>query len=233
MSFVDLGSTPPKDVYPAWSEKIVERVNIALSLAWARIRANCPAVIATKDEDTITNQLLTELTLMRKNDEPPGFNSNFFGVPIRDGKLPNQSGDSIDQMPDLTIYLAHPRLGVADDRLDALFYECKVLKSWSNLNLYRKNGIRRFQTGQYAWRMPHAGMIGYVFDAAPKCPVSALTTYFSKKVKEITVGATLGCDTVPALAMNSPNADTSDIARTIHTRISSPNQIELCHLWFF
>jgi hypothetical protein len=233
MSFVDLGSPPPKDVYTAWPKTLVERVESALSLAWSNIRTKYPSVIATQDEDIITDHLLTELTLMRKNDKPAGFNSNFFGVPIRDGKLPNHSGKSIDQMPDLTIHLAHPRPGVADDRHDALFYECKVLKSNRNLSLYRSKGIMRFLSGQYAWRMPHAGMIGYVFDFSLNSPLSTLTAYFSKKVRKVAIGVALGCSNTPALAMASPNASTSSIISTIHTRSHNIGQVELRHIWFF
>lgn len=232
MSFVNLGTPPPKDTYPSWPLSLIECVDNALSIAWRRLHAKNPSIIATKDEDRITDELVTELTSMRRNDELKGFNSNFFGVPVRDGKIANQSGSSIDQMPDLTIHLAHPRQGVADDRHDALFYECKVITAKRNLNLYRKKGIQRFLDGQYAWRMPHAGMIGYVFQPAPKCPIAALTGYFAKKVKKTTVGSALGCNTTPAIAMVSLNTCVSDIAATKHTRNYNSSQIELRHLWF-
>lgn len=233
MSFVDLGTPPPKDNYPSWPLSLVERVDNALSLAWEHLQVKNPSIIATKDEDKITDELVTELTAMRKNDVPKGFNSNFFGVPIRDGKVSNQSGGSIDQMPDLTIHLAHPRQGVADDRHDALFYECKVITAKRNLHLYRKKGIQRFIEGQYAWRMPHAGMIGYIFQPAQKCPITALTSYFAKKVKMVTIGSALGCNTGPAVAMVAPNPSVSNIAATTHTRTFDSSQVELRHLWFF
>lgn len=227
MSFVDLGKPPPLDVYPAWSQQLVEKVDIALSEAWERVRAHSPSVIATEDEDRITDQLVTELARMRKANEPPGFNSALFAVPVRDGKVPNRSGSSIDQMPDLTIYPASSRLGVADDRHDALFYECKVLKGKRGLTLYRKNGINRFLSGQYAWRMPHAGMIGYVFDTSPKCPVTALTKYFSRR----TVGSTLAVSGPPSRVMVAASTNASDVARTAHARGSNADLIELRHLW--
>ncbi len=238
MSFVDLGTPPPLNVYPAWSILLIENIDKALSMAWERIQTKFPNIIATADEDKITDQLLTELTLMRKKNEPLGFNSDIFSIPVRDGKLPNMSGSSIDQMPDITIYLAHPRHDVADDRHDALFYECKVIKGKRNLGLYRKNGIQRFVDGQYAWHMPHAGMIGYIFDPITKCPVNALTKYFSRKTKKTSVGEALGCTTSPVRVMAAPNKNTSDIAMTIHARkpgktISSKDKIELRHLWLF
>lgn len=206
-------------------------------MAWQRIQTKYPNVIATEDEDQITDQLLTELAAMRKTNQPAGFNSNLFGMPYRDGKLPNAAGTSKDQMPDLTIYLAHPRSGVADDRHDGLFYECKVLKGRRNLGLYSKNGIQRFIDGQYAWRMPHAGMIAYVFNPSQKSPVTALTKYFSRKSSsKATVGSALGCNSLPTVEMNAPNANVSDIVKTVHTRAASnPNlgDIELRHVWFF
>ena len=233
MTFVNLGTPPPKDVYQPWAMSLVERVDKALSLAWMRLQARNPSIISTKDEDKITDELVTELTAMRRDDQPMGFNSYFFGVPVRDGKLPNYSGRSIDQMPDLTIPLAYPRPGVSDDRHDALFYECKVITTNRNLSLYRKKGIKRFLDGQYAWRMPHAGMIAYVFQPAPNCPVAALTSYFARKVKKTTIGTAVGCIKGPVMAMTAPYTSVSNIAMTTHSRPFNASEINLRHLWFF
>jgi hypothetical protein len=232
MSFLNLGTPPPRDIYPPWPMTLIELVDRALAIAWGRLKAQYPAVIATQDEDKITDQLITELVGMRKNDFPPGFNSHLFGVPIRDGKVKNWSGKSIDQMPDITIYLAHPRSTVADDRYDAIFFECKVLKRKSNLNLYRKNGILRFINGQYAWSMPHAGMIGYTFSPTHQCPITSLTAYFSRKVKSVTIGNTLGCFKNPVKALSSSHPSASDTATTIHKRPYNASEIDLRHLWF-
>ena len=65
-------------------------------------------------------------------------------MPTRDSRLRDCYGESIDQSPDLTIYPAVPRRGIADDQHDALFFECKVLDKARGMDLYRANGIERF-----------------------------------------------------------------------------------------
>jgi hypothetical protein len=163
--FSNIGVPPVSlDCYPAWSKKLVAVVDRAMSEAWRRMLRDHSILIHAGDEDTITDQLRTELVAMRRENRPRGFGSAFFGVPTRDSKQRDCYGASIDQSPDLTIYPAHPRRGIADDQYDALFFECKVLDRTRGMDLYRLNGIERFTTGRYAWRMPHAGMIAYVLD---------------------------------------------------------------------
>jgi hypothetical protein len=236
MSFTNLGTPPPVDaVYPSWGSALIGMVDRALCIAWERVKTRHPALLQKADEDRITDQLKTELVAMRRNNEPPGFNSNLFGVPTRDSKLKDATGESIDKTPDLTVYPAEPRAGVADDQHDALFFECKVLDAKKGLALYCNEGIRRFVDGRYAWRMPHAGMIAYVLGKADRCPIKSLTKHLARRKGTSTIGSELGCFNAPTVAMQSPGTMASDVAETCHMRHVKDGtvlgEISLRHLW--
>lgn len=238
MSFSNIG-IPPSSIagYPSWSAKLLNVVEQALSEAWLHLIKNHFALISAGDEDVITNQLMIELVAMRGREQPPGFNSAIFGMPVRDAKLPDWNGNSIDQMPDLTIYPAVPRQGVADQRHDALFFECKVLDGRRGMDLYRSQGIERFTFGRYAWRMPHAGMLAYVLEKADCSPTKALTKYFSlPNSSGTTIGHELGASILPNLIARAQNAYVSETAESRHFRRAPllngvDSVITLRHLW--
>lgn len=236
MDFANLGIPPVvSETYPPWGGALVRVVDQALCIAWVRVRTKHPHLLKQADEDRITDQLKVELVAMRRNDEPRGFNSNLFGIPTRDSKLKDASGQSIDQTPDLTVYLARLRPGVADDQHDALFFECKVLDGKRGLALYCKEGIRRFVDGRYAWRMPHAGMVGYVLAGKNRCPVKSLTKHLAKSVGTSTAGAVLACVSGPEMTMPAPGIMAADVAETRHERQTKDGMrlgnIALRHLW--
>ena len=194
-------------------------------------------LVSGGNEDAITDQLITELVALRGNECPSGFHAGFFGMPVRDGKLPSWDGKSIDQMPDITIYPVVPRHNIADQRHDALFYECKVLDKTRGLDLYRSQGIERFTQGRYAWRMPHAGMVAYVFAKSESSPTTALTGYFTRTNQAgKKIGDELGVSTFPTLVPKAGAAHISDVAESRHIR-SAPviegkkSVITLRHLW--
>lgn len=151
-------------------------------------------------------------------------------MPTRDSKVEPLDGDSIDQMPDITIYPANPREVVTDETQDALFYECKVLDRKRNLDRYRKDGIDRFLDGRYAWAMPHAGMIAYVFERSNTCPVSSLRSYFKRSLNGVAIAELVRCAELPIKVSEAPGADAADVALTRHSRTRLP-AIDLRHLW--
>ncbi|USS46263.1 hypothetical protein NFI99_15145 [Burkholderia glumae] len=234
--FANLGTPPQPGIYPAWSRALVEIVDLAICEAWHRVKKRCPALLTTGDEDEITDELKSELVAMRKADCPPGFNDELFGVPTRDSKVKNSSGDSIDPTPDLTIYPARSRPEVSDDQHDALFFECKVIDRSRGLSLYDKKGMQRFTSGWYASRMPHAGMVAYVLNGKHTAPMHSLTRYLSKNIRghNVTNGEQIGCNAAPKKVMDSPGIMASDVAETIHARPTlsiGPHDIALRHLW--
>lgn len=236
--FSNIG-VPPLSLtaYPPWGAALIRVVEQALSEAWLCLIRDHSALVLSGNEDVITNQLLSELAALWVREYPLGFNPGIFGMPSRDGKLSSWDGQSIDQMPDITIYPAVPRPNIASPRHDALFFECKVLDKNRGMNLYRSEGIERFTQGRYAWRMPHAGMVAYVFDKSECSSTTALTNYFARNGKAgTTVGHDLGVSNPPIMAAASKNKHVADIAETRHLRTApvvhgTASEITLRHLW--
>lgn len=238
MTFRNLGLPPTTSFYPAWPKVLVEKVDAALCMAWDRVRHHHPNVIATGDEDRITDQLKTELVALRKANTPAGFNEATFQLPVRDAKLRDGSGTSIDTTPDLTLYLNGSRMGAEDQQFDALFFECKVLTKGKGLHLYDKKGMGRFTSGWYAAKMPHAGLIAYALDGKFTCPMTSLTPYLTTKARKSTKtnAQLLRCRRPPAKVLAAPGPMAADIAETVHGRLirrarSPVPDIALRHLW--
>ena len=237
-AYTNLGQPPQEPtVYPAWKRALVVAVDQALCAAWNMVLANHADAVVTKDEDLITNALLEELTHIRRAGYVSGFTSALFGVPSRDAKLPDCHGVSIDQMPDITIRLAICRHGIADDRHDALFFECKVLDGSRGLDNYRVDGVDRFISGRYAWRMPHAGMLAYVFDRSASTPTQALTRYCKRMNDGLPISDHMRLISGPDEVGSSTPPHASEISMTVHDRVApvidgETSPIAIRHLWF-
>lgn len=238
VSFSNIG-VPPLSLptYRPWGKSLIKVVEQALTEAWLHLIRDHSTLVSGGNEDAITDELMNALVALRGSKYPPGFHAGFFGMPVRDGKLPSWDGKSIDQMPDITIYPAIPRQSIANHRHDALFFECKVLDKTRGMDLYRSQGIERFTQGRYAWCMPHAGMVAYVLEKSERSPTTALTDYFARVDQAgNTIGGQLGASTPPTLAAKAKNAYVSDIAESKHLR-SAPvvdgrkSVITLRHLW--
>lgn len=233
MAFSSLGKAPvAQKSNPSWHKTLLEAAEAAICLAWTRLKERSDAAIDAKDEDKITNQLLKELRYIRRNGDIASFSPEVFGMPTRDSKIESLDGQSIDQMPDITIYPTNPREIVTDETQDALFYECKVLDRSRNLNQYRKDGIERYLDGRYAWAMSHASMIAYVFERNNTCPVSSLQNYFKRRLKGVAVAELIGCSEPPVKISSAPAANAADVALTRHRR-KKLSPIDLRHLWLF
>ncbi len=214
-------------------------VELAIREAWRTLVLEHQAVLATRDEDRITDRLLDVLVDIRARGTVPGFTADLFGVPVRDAKLADWLGSSIDKTPDVTVYSAKPRHGISDGRHDALFFECKVLDGKRRLTQYGDEGIQRFLDGRYAWRMPHAHMVAYVFSITDRHPNSALKTHFARRRTRPlrqTNAQLLRLRNGPTEVSPAGCACTRPIIQTDHLR-SAPvlqgrdNPIVLRHLW--
>lgn len=240
MTFTSLGRAPAQyDAFPPWNPGLIVVVEKAIRQAWRTMLRNDQSVLATRDEDRITDRLLEILVDIRANCSVPGFTPSLFGVPVRDAKLPDWQGKSIDKSPDITVHPARPRPGISHSRHDALFLECKVLHNQRRLTQYGDKGIQRFLDGRYAWRMPHAHMVAYVFSATDREPMSALATHFNRKRTGPPVQTNaqlLALDVGPVQVAPAGCAHTRAIVQTSHLR-SAPvlhgrdNPIMLRHLW--
>lgn len=240
MTFTSLGRAPAQfDAYPPWNPGVIVVVEQAIRQAWRKLVLEHQVVLATRDEDRITDRLLDVLVELRNRGTVPGFTADLFGVPVRDAKLADWLGVSIDKTPDITVYPAQPRQGISDGRHDALFLECKVLDGSRRLTQYGDEGIQRFIDGRYAWRMPHAHMVAYVFSATDRHPTSALKTHFTRQRKgplRQTNGQRLALQDGPTEVLSAGCPHTRPIIRTGHLR-SAPilqgrdNPIVLRHMW--
>ena len=238
--FTSLGRAPAQyDTFPAWNPGVIVVVEQAIREAWRTMLRDHQAILATHDEDRITDCLLDILVDMRTAGSVPGFTANFFGMPARDSKLSDWLGVSIDKTPDITVYPARPRPGISHARHDALFLECKVLHRQRRLTQYGDEGIQRFLDGRYAWRMPHAHMVAYVFSATDRQPDSALTTHFERRRAGSLVQTNaqrLALESGPVQVAPAGCAHTRAVVQTSHLR-SAPvlhgrdNPIVLRHLW--
>lgn len=236
-TYTNLGRAPQEPtLYPQWKAGLIRSVEQALCTAWDNVVDKHPDALATKDEDKITDVLLEELTHLRRKGAG-SFTAAIFCVPSRDAKLPDCHGLSIDQMPDITIRLVMPRPNVADDRHDALFFECKVLDSTRNLDSYRVDGINRFLLGRYAWRMPHAGMLAYTFKRRDDTPTKALTAYAHRSHCKQLLSKHMRMIGDPEEVCGATPPRASEIAVTKHDRLApvvdgKTSEIMLRHIWF-
>lgn len=240
MTFTSLGRSPAQyDAYPPWNPGVIVVVEQAIRQAWRTMLRDCQDVLATRDEDRISDRLLDILVEMRTNETVPGFTADLFGLPVRDAKLPDWLGASIDKTPDITVYPARPRQGISHGRHDGLFLECKVLDGTRRLTQYGDHGIQRFLDGRYAWRMPHAHMVAYVFSATDRHPETALKSHFARKRVGPPCqsnGKRLAVRHGPTEVLPAGCAHTRPIIQTDHFR-SAPvlpgrdNPIVLRHIW--
>jgi len=240
VTFTNLGRAPAQyDAFPPWNPGLIVVIEQAIQQAWRTMLRDHQGVLATHDEDRITDRLLDILVAIRTDGSVPGFTAHLFGVPVRDAKLPDWNGASIDKTPDITVYPARPRPGISHARHDALFLECKVLHNQRRLTQYGDEGIQRFLDGRYAWRMPHAHMVAYVFSVTDRQPISALTGHFkrSRKGPPVQTNASrLALESGPVQVSSAGCVHTRAVVQTSHLR-SAPvlhgraNPIVLRHLW--
>lgn len=239
MTFNSLGRPPVRyTIYPSWPVGLISSVEQALQASWRALLQHYPQVLATLDEDKITDALVDIMIDIRKCGSVPGFTPAFFGVPTRDAKHRDWTGKWIDQMPDMKVPLALPRSSVAHDNHDAMFFECKVLFGKRQLRLYGDDGIERFVDGRYGWCMPHGHMVAYVLKAPSDQPHQALITHFARKRDKPprSNGTRLAVNGSPTVVGPAACANTRVIVETEHLRsapvlASGQNTIVLRHLW--
>jgi len=153
--------------HPQIPQRTVLLLCMVIKRAWRLLEEMPPSGFALQsaDEDTIT-QILVEIieNRLRKNGELEGFNCALFGKVTRDQKIPNVDKKHPDKMPDIFFDLRRDQLAILSDQ-DGLFVECKpVDRNHPILSFYCKKGLVRFVSGDYAWAMQDALMVGYVKD---------------------------------------------------------------------
>ncbi len=161
-------------------------VEEALRFAWNLMRTKPRTGFNLIDahEDEITHELRERLYNEVFNKHIiDGFDRQLFMVVVREAKVDNYNGGSIDKMPDMIIMLWDDTSQYIPSQ-DGIFIECKpVDHEHSLVTHYCKKGISRFVVGDYAWTMTSALMIGYVSNGYNIS--SNLSNAFKKIVSEI------------------------------------------------
>lgn len=147
------------DISPVY-KAVIER---ALRWAWQQVCVHAPEVLRTGTEEQISDKLaevLNEHHATNHRRLAPGLAS--FETVVRGGKSRNHLG-KIEKAPDLVFRPPARGVRIRDDW--GLFVECKIVDGNSSLAKYCSHGLAKFCEGEYAYRMPSAGMLGYVRDS--------------------------------------------------------------------
>jgi hypothetical protein len=228
--FLDLGSPPkgPPPPYAQWQMRHIKVVERAIAAAWTTAMGTTRgmALLASATEPEITAMLQDALTTLLNSGLVHGYSPAVFGAPIRGQEIDDYSGEFLEKRPDLTF----PRLSSRPTiNHNALFYECKILGRGRSLDAYVNDGVSRFQKGNYAWAMPHAGMIAYVGDMShePNPKIALAARWEGSKLDPYAATKPVGEDkAVP------PFVAISEHARAFTLRNGIPaGDITLRHIW--
>lgn len=139
-------------------------VESAICAAWdiLRMRPRAGFDLKTATEDVITFELHEALLDEVFNTGiVSGFDEQIFSGPEREPKIRSYDYAHLDKMPDIIVRLIGRPAGIRRSQ-DGLFVECKPVDKKHPLRKdYCERGLIRFLTGQYAWAMPTAMMVGY------------------------------------------------------------------------
>ena len=130
-----------------------------LQRAFHEIRADEPDTVATGSEPEITALLQARLNKLIHKDALWG---QLVLWVARGTETISFDGSSLETRPDLSIILS------TENRCFPLIAEAKILDSATSqkIELYCKDGIRRFVQGKYAWANCEAFMLAYVRDSS-------------------------------------------------------------------
>jgi hypothetical protein len=115
------------------------------------------------NENAVTHELYERLydEVFDKN-VVDGFDREVFASVRREPKVRSFNGNSLDKMPDLLVEFIDRPAGVMNSQY-GLFIECKPVDADHTVGAhYCDRGIIRFVSGDYAWAMQSAMMVGYV-----------------------------------------------------------------------
>ena len=140
---------------------VVER---AICVAWEFVLTHPRSKfnLTTASEDEITHELHEAIfNRVFNSGAVDGFNKHVFTTVGREPKVRSYNFGSLDKMPDLVIQLVNRPSGIMNTQ-DGIFIECKpVDDSHPVPKDYCDKGIMRFVSGEYAWAMTSALMVGY------------------------------------------------------------------------
>jgi hypothetical protein len=149
--------------HPKISESVYRIVEEALIVAWSLLKSNPRQGFDLQNatEDVVTQELYEQLyDEVFKKEIVSGFNSQLFADITREPKGRSFDYTHLDKMPDMRIKLLNR--SAYKPSQDGIFIECKPVDSDHSIGVhYCDKGIIRFISGDYAWAMVDALMVGY------------------------------------------------------------------------
>lgn len=214
--------------YPAWSQKNIKTVELAVFTAWQCLADDVTTkqILACGTEVEISAQLLDALGMLLNAKSVKGFTGYVFEPPIRGQELEDVTGEELEKRPDISIRL---RASLPFTQHNSLFYECKRLSPTRTITDYINEGLIKFCDQRYAWGMHHAGMLAYIQNLTP-------TPQTNVELENYWLGNPTSF-TVPICDLAVENSGSISVAITVHQRlIPLPNgdvsgNITLRHLW--
>lgn len=228
--FLHLGSPPkgPPPPYQAWSVRQLKVLDKAIALAWERSMESPigHALLTSGTEVQLTAMLQDALAALLNSGTLKGFSTSLYGPPVRGQEMDDYSGARLEKRPDLTITRLSARPAINHN---AMFYECKILGRGRTVDNYITEGVARFEKGQYAWAMPHAGMIGYL---ATNRSQNARSTLINRWMHPTSPASCAPLSEVQEDRATLPTVAISTHARKFMLRNGEPpGPIALRHLW--
>lgn len=204
------------------SEIHLEIIADYLAQEWSELLHSCPEILASDDE--VEANASMEIRLNNLDD--PIWRS-LVSLVVRGADTISHDGSHLEKKPDLSIHLTNRH------RNFRLEVECKLIDRTKGrtVNLYAKQGLARFLSGEYAWATREAFMLAFVRDGSF---IRSTLVPFLEKHKQ---GA---LDLYNTEALPTFVGTRMDLARSVHGRSfsyvhqqppSSPGPITIWHLW--
>lgn len=144
---------------PALDSSHVELILELLQQAYEGIKVDYPGAVSSGDEQHINSLMVDRLNHL-VGDDPLA--SLLVRAVSRGTETKNYDASRFEMRPDIQISLTSKR------HLFPLIVECKLIdrSKGKTVNLYCRDGLARFTTGDYAWTNREAMMLAYVRDGA-------------------------------------------------------------------
>lgn len=222
----------PHEVPPG----LLRAAEAALCKAWGEIHQparglRCDPSTAPEDQITFALQRSLLDTLYDEPNTIPLFSKEHFTAVERGAEVPSWDEKTIKKKPDLVFRLGSTRPYRARHEVYGIFAECKLIEPGKGIDLYCRDGLKRYVIGEYGWSMQSALMFAYVrgCDTTP----DDLGKYLLRRQAQFSV---LG------VGAERPCCDERCEAKAIDTKHDRPGvdagggrlagPIHLTHLWF-
>lgn len=225
----------PRPLNPQFNPRLILAIENALRAAWQDMMVDAAfvATCRTNEEDDFTLKLEEALFEIWKSNRVRGYSNRVFQRTTRGSHVRNYNGKKINKQPDLVFSLSKVRKQSLDSFNDGHYIECKMIRQvGSNVGEYLSQGLIRFLRGDYAWAMPHGGMIAYV--GSQQVLPAALVNHINRVLNRWKYNTDGIVSMSPVGGTAAPPAYVTTHKRKFKypKRRHTPGSIEIRHLWF-